>query len=253
MPVLSGAEPFVHNGSDQIGVLLCHGFTGTPQSMRPWGEHLAEAGFSVRCPRLPGHGTSLAEMNRTGWPQWYRCVSDELDLLRARCESVFVFGLSMGGTLTLRLAEERGADIAGIGLVNASVTTLRRDAKLLPLLSKVVPSMPGVSGDIAKPGVEEVAYSRMPLRAAYSLSQLWTLVRADLHKIELPVLLMRSAVDHIVEPVNESIIADGVRSTDITRMVLPDSYHVATLDHDAETIFHAGNEFIERISAGASV
>jgi carboxylesterase len=251
--VLSGAEPFVHNGSDKIGVLLCHGFTGTPQSMRPWGEHLAAAGYSARCPRLPGHGTTVAEMNRTGWPQWYRCVSDELDELLNRCESVFVFGLSMGGTLTLRLAEERGADIAGIALVNASVTTLRRDAKLLPVLSKVVPSMPGVSGDIAKPGVEEVAYARMPLRAAHSLSQLWTLVRTDLPKIEQPMLLMRSAVDHIVEPVNESIIAEGVRSEDLTRMVLPDSYHVATLDYDAETIFHASTEFIHRISSGAAV
>ena len=54
MPVLAGAEPFVHDGSREVGVLLCHGFTSTPATMRPWGEHLAEAGFTVRCPRLPG-------------------------------------------------------------------------------------------------------------------------------------------------------------------------------------------------------
>ena len=39
------------------------GFTGTPMSMRPWGEHLAAEGFAVRCPLLPGHGTSWQEMN----------------------------------------------------------------------------------------------------------------------------------------------------------------------------------------------
>lgn len=58
MPVFAGAEPFVHDGSPEVGVLLCHGFTSTPATMRPWGEYLAEAGFTVRCPRLPGHGTS---------------------------------------------------------------------------------------------------------------------------------------------------------------------------------------------------
>ena len=65
MPVLPGAEPFLHDGSDEIGMLLCHGFTGSPQSLRPWGEHLAAEGLTVRCPRLPGHGTDWREMNRT--------------------------------------------------------------------------------------------------------------------------------------------------------------------------------------------
>lgn len=247
MPLLAGAEPFSHTGTSGTGILLCHGFTGTPASMRPWGEHLAEAGFSVRGPRLPGHGTTWQEMNRTRWTDWYDTVRSELLDLRTSCDTVFVFGMSMGGTLALRLAQEFGPDIAGLALVNPSILTLRRDAKLLPLLSRVLASVPGVAGDIAKPGVTELAYPRVPVRAAASLSQLWRLTRADLHKVTQPLLLMHSVVDHVVEPVNSRVIAEGVRSSQLVDVSLEHSFHVATLDNDAPLIFGRSVEFIHSV------
>lgn len=247
MPVIPGAEPFAHDGDEDIAVLLCHGFTGSPQSMRPWGRHLAEVGFTVRCPLLPGHGTNWRAMNRTRWTDWYGALDSTFLELSQRCRSVFVFGLSMGGTLALRLAECHGGAVAGLALVNPSVTTLRKDAALLGLLSRIVPSMAGVSGDIAKPGVTELAYDRLPLRAAASLSELWGTVRRDLGRVRQPLLLLRSAVDHVVEPVNSRIIADQVRSEDIHEILLPNSYHVATLDYDASTIFEASVGFAQRV------
>ncbi|GAA2799743.1 alpha/beta hydrolase [Saccharopolyspora taberi] len=246
MPVLSGAEPFVHDGSEDIGVLLCHGFTSSPQSMRGWGEHLAAEGFTVRCPRLPGHGTRWQELNKTRWPDWYGAVERELASLRGRCRSVFVFGQSMGGTLALRLAQLHG-DIAGLVLVNPSVTTVRPPAALLPLAGHLVPSVAGIPGDIAKPGVRELAYDRLPLHATASLRGLWRTVRAELGKVRQPLLLFRSAVDHIVEPVNATIVLDGVSGPDVTEVVLPDSFHVATLDNDAPTVFAGSVEFAHRI------
>jgi carboxylesterase len=245
--VLPGAEQFAHAGSTDIGVLLCHGFTGSPWSLRPWGERLAEAGFSVRLPLLPGHGTDWRDMNRTTWTDWYGALEPALAELRESCHSVFVFGLSMGGTLALRLAEEHGPEIAGLVLVNPSVTTLRKDAALLPVLSRLVASMPGIGNDIARPGITELAYDRLPLRAAASLSRLWREVRRDLGRVEQPLLLLRSAVDHVVEPVNATIIMAGVRSKDVRETVLPNSYHVATLDYDAPTIFDASIEFSQRV------
>jgi carboxylesterase len=247
--VLPGAEPFAHDGSNDIGVLLCHGFTGTPQSLRPWGDHLAAEGFTVRCPRLPGHGTRWQEMNRTRWQDWYRCVTDVFGELTTRCTSTFVFGLSMGGALALRLAQEHGPAVSGVVVVNPSVTTLRRDAALAPVLARVVPSFPGVAGDIAKPGAVEVAYDRVPLRAFTSLRQFWRLVRTDLPKVTQPLLLYRSAVDHVVEPENSRIVLRSVASTDATEVVLTDSFHVATLDVDADTIFAGSVEFCRRVHA----
>ena len=249
MPVLPGAEPFLHDGSDDIGVLLCHGFTSTPQSMRPWGEHLAAEGLTVRCPRLPGHGTDWREMNRTRWTDWYGCVVHELDALAARCATVLVGGLSMGGALALRLAQERAALVAGLVLVNPSVTTLRRELALLPVLSRVVASVPPVGNDIAKPGATELAYPRTPLRAANSLRELWRVVRADLPRVTQPVQVYRSAVDHVVEPVNSRIVLDSIASTDTTDVVLPNSFHVATLDNDAQTIFTGSVAFARRVHA----
>ncbi|MBN6041510.1 carboxylesterase [Amycolatopsis sp. 195334CR] len=253
MPVLAGAEPFAHTGSTEAGVLLCHGFTGTPASMRPWGEHLAGAGYTVRGPRLPGHGTTWQEMNRTNWTDWYGCVRAELLELFDTCESVFVCGQSMGGTLTLKLAQEFGDRIAGLVLVNPSVTTLRWDAKLLPVLGRVLPSVPGVAGDIKKPGVVEQAYPRVPVRAAASLSRLWALVRHDLGKVTQPLLLLHSVVDHVVEPVNARIVADGVRSSRLIDVELTDSYHVATLDNDAPLIFERSVDFFRSITRTGQV
>ncbi|PKW15167.1 alpha/beta hydrolase [Saccharopolyspora spinosa] len=246
MPVLPGAEPFVHDGSEDIGVLLCHGFTSTPQSMRAWCEHLAAEGYTVRCPLLPGHGTRWPDLNRTTWLDWYHAAEAELAELRDRCRLVFVFGQSMGGTLTLRLAQ-RHPEIAGIVLVNPSVMTLRKTARLLPLLSRVWPAVGGIPGDIAKPGGFELAYDRLPLRAMASLQQLWGIVRGDLGRVRQPLLLFRSTVDHIVEPVNSAIVLDGVASVDLTEVVLADSFHVATLDHDAQAVFAGSVEFLQRI------
>ncbi|EME54187.1 alpha/beta hydrolase [Amycolatopsis decaplanina] len=247
MAVLAGAEPFAHTGSTEAGFLLCHGFTGTPASMRPWGDHLAEAGYTVRCPLLPGHGTRWQDMNRTGWEDWYGAVREELLALFSTCETVFVAGMSMGGTLTLRLAEEFGDRIAGIVLVNPSVLTLRWDAKLLPVLSRILPSVPGVANDIAKPGETELAYSRTPVRAAASLAKLWKVTRADLGKVIQPVLLLHSAVDHIVEPVNSQVILEGIGSDDVTEVVLENSFHVATQDHDAGLIFTRTVDFARSV------
>lgn len=245
--VRPGAEPFSSDGGP-VGVLLCHGFTGSPASMRPWGEQLAAAGLTVRVPRLPGHGTTWKEMQVTRWPDWYGTVERELVDLSSRCDKVFVMGLSMGGTLTLRLAEEHSDAVAGIVLVNAAVLSKNRLMALLPVLRHVVPSFPGVSNDIKKPGQDEIAYDRMPLQAVHSLNQLWALTRDDLGKVTAPMLLIRSETDHVVEPENAEFILEHAGSTDREVVVLPDSFHVATLDNDAPTIVERSLAFVRRLA-----
>jgi len=244
-----GLTAFSHDGGD-VGVLLCHGFPGAPGSMRPWADHLVDAGYTVRLPLLPGHGTRWQDANRTTFDDWFAEVSAALQELTDRCRAVVVCGLSMGGTLTLRLAQQYPDAMAGIVLVNPSVLTLRKDAKyLLPVLRYVLPAYQGIIGDIAKPDVVEPGYKYIPVKAMYSLSQAWKTVRADLPKVTAPMLLMHSRVDHIVEPVNAEVVRDEVSSTSITDIVLERSYHVATLDHDAELIFTSSVEFIEKVTA----
>lgn len=248
--LMPGAEPFSFDGG-AVGVLLVHGFTGTPQSMRPWGEFLAAAGLTVSCPLLPGHGTRWQNMNATGWRDWYGTVDAALRDLQASCEEVFVMGLSMGGTLTLRLAEEHGTAVAGLVTVNASLTTERRDAALAPYLSKVVSSVKGVGNDVKAPGVTEVAYSRVPLKAFASLRQLWATTRADLHRVVSPVLAFRSVTDHVVEASSGRLLLAGITSSTVDEVLLPDSFHVATIDNDKDTIFNRSLDFVRSHTAVA--
>lgn len=248
MPVLPGAEPFASDGG-RIGALLVHGFTGTPQSMRPWAEHLAAAGLTVRLPRLPGHGTTWREANLTRWPDWYGEAERAFDDLRRRCDTVFVMGLSMGGTLSLRLAEERAGEVAGLVLVNPSLLTQARLAPLAPWLQWVMPSAKAVGNDVKAPGVVELAYDRTPVRAFVSLRKLWAMTVADLGRIEAPILLFRSAEDHVVEPASARLLKAQVNAP-VEEVLLEDSYHVATLDNEKERIFEGSLDFV-RQHAGA--
>ena len=248
--VTPAVQPFRHDGG-RIGVLLCHGFTGSPASMRPWADDLAERGYSVELPRLPGHGTTWQDLNRTAWPDWYRCAERSLLDLAERCDAVVVAGLSMGGCLALRLAQEHGPLVQGLVLVNPAVASSDRRLLALPLLRLMVGSIGAVGGDIARPGQNEHAYDRTPLQALYSQTQMWKLVVRDLAVITQPVLLYRSTNDHVVDATGAPIILSGVSSADVTETILHRSYHVATLDHDAPAIFDGSAAFIERVTKGS--
>jgi carboxylesterase len=237
------AAPYAADGG-RVGAVLCHGFTGMPGSMRPWAEQLAAAGLTVRVPLLPGHGTRWQDANRVRWEDWYAELERAFDEVRARCDKTFVMGLSMGGTLVLRLAEERGDDVAGVVVVNGALFTTRRDAKLLPLVRFVVPSFPPIGNDVKKPGVTEPAYDRLPVKAAYQLSLLWKRTNADLHRVTQPLLVFTSREDHVVEPANSDRILAGTASTDKKQIVLEDSYHVATLDNDLPRIVDESLVFV---------
>ncbi|MFI1729491.1 alpha/beta hydrolase [Streptomyces acidicola] len=249
MPVLPGAEPYRHEGGE-VGVLLCHGFTGSPQSLRPWARYLTERGLTVALPLLPGHGTRWEDMQLTGWQDWYAEVDRELHALRERCAQVFVLGLSMGGTLTLRLAAKHGDGVSGIVVVNPSNKVHGLSAYALPVLRHLVPTAKGLTSDIKKEGGVEVGYDRVPLHAAHSLRNFCRVVDGELPQVTQPMLLLRSPEDHVVPPADSARILSRVSSTDVTEILLEQSYHVATLDNDAERIFEESYAFIARLAPG---
>ena len=169
--LLPDAEPFEHAGGP-VGVLLCHGFTGSPQTLRTWAEYVAGQGFSVSLPRLPGHGTTWQDLARTGWQDWYAEVDAAFGVLARRCEQTFVFGLSMGGCLALRLAEVHGSAVRGLVLVNPSLAADTKLLVLAPVLKYLPWTVPGIASDIKKPGASEVGYDRVPLRCREEKSRI---------------------------------------------------------------------------------
>lgn len=242
------AEPYFA-GSGPVGVLLCHGFSGSPKSMRPWAEHLEAAGYRVSLPRLPGHGTTWTELNVTRWPDWYAAVERAFVALEAECDQVFVVGLSMGGALGLRLAEQLGPRVAGLVAVNPVVHVTDPRMRILFAL-QALPSLAGIANDIAKPGVDECGYDRTPLRALFSQSLMWRDIVDHLDRIDQPLLVFRSVHDHVADPSSVALLKRHVRSPDQSYVELPRSYHVATLDYEADEIFDGSVEFISRLVAG---
>ena len=243
--VRPGAEPFSADAGP-AGVLVCHGFTGSPRTIRPWAEHLAAAGLTVRAPRLPGHGTSWQDLNRTGWQDWYGAAEGAFAELSGRCDQVFVVGLSMGACLAFRLAQTKGAGVSGMVVVNPSLAPDTRLFVLAPVLKHVIPSLPGIAGDIKKPGGDEGGYERVPVRAASTLPALWKLTARHLSEVTQPVLVYRSTVDHVVGPASMKVLRAALPSAQVRP--LRESYHVATLDNDAQEIFDGSLAFIRQHS-----
>jgi carboxylesterase len=248
--VRPGAEPYQHDGDD-VAVLMCHGFTGNPSSLRPWAEAVAAAGHTVSLPRLPGHGTDWREMSRTRWEDWYGELSRAFDDLRPKARVLIVAGLSMGGGLALQLAADRGdgaGGVDGLVLVNPAVRVDDRRLVALPLLKWVLPFLPPVGNDVAKPGVVEDAYDRIPPHALASMLAGYRGVKAALPRVTQPLLLFRSPQDHVVPATSSADVLAGVSSKDVEEVLCENSFHVATIDNDAQRIFDGTIAFTERLA-----
>lgn len=247
-PVMAGAEPFSHQGGD-AGVLVLHGFTGNPQSMRPLAEVLAGAGFTVELPLWPGHGTAVEDMIPTRWADWSTAAEAAYLELAGRCRVVGLAALSMGGTLSCWLAE-RYPSVAGLALVNPMVDPPAESFRdvMRGLLEQGVEVAPGVGSDIAKEGMTEDAYLGSPVAAALSFFEGVDEVAAKLADIHCPVLLMQSRNDHVVPSSSGDVLEAGVAGP-VERVWLENSFHVATLDHDAAEIEKRTVEFMRRVLA----
>jgi len=247
--VMPGAEPFSAAGGP-MGALVIHGFTGSPQSMRPLAESFAAAGFSVELPRLPGHGTSVEDMLTTSWQDWSAAVEEAYRSLAARCERVVVAGLSMGGTLTLWLAT-RHPGIAGIVPINAALLTdPQMVAQVRAGIEAGQTTTDAVGGDVADPGVKELAYDRTPLRPLASLFEALGELPERLDRIRCPVLIVVSEQDHIVSPASSHHIAAAVAGP-VEKLVLRRSFHVATIDYDKAFIAERAIAFARSVCSGS--
>jgi carboxylesterase len=240
--VVPGAEPFTFHGGP-IGILLLHGFTGNPAAMRRIGEWLAARGHTVSCPRYPGHGTSWKDLGRTRWQDWAGEATRGLKEIDARCESVVLLGLSVGGGMALHLAARYPDVVRAVVLVNPFIRDRR--IGLVPYVWRLVPPQKGVGNDIKKSGEDELPYDRIPGHAIAELARFLRVVRSELPRVRQPLLVFTSPEDHVVPKGNAAWVLDRVGSDDTELVELANSYHVATLDHDAELIFERTHDFAE--------
>lgn len=246
--VLPGCEAYSHPGNG-AGVLVLHGFTGNPLTMRALAERAAAAGYGVELPRLPGHGTSVEDLATKRWADWATAAEEAYDRLAARCERVAVVGLSMGGGLTAHVAEVRPS-VAGCVFINPTLVPPPSDVVegLQALLDSSLENLDAIGSDIKKGGVAEASYDATPLRALASLLEGLATVGASLDRIEAPCLLITSREDHTVNWENGDALIAAAPGP-VERIWLEDSFHVATLDNDAPLVESATLDFLARVFA----
>ena len=231
-----------------IGIVLVHGFTGSPAAMRPWAEFLNARGYSVRVPRLPGHATTPSDLNEVQWQQWPEKVRSEILELQKHCSYIFVAGLSMGGGTTLNIAANYGDELSGIILVNPMIHVKGISPPLAFAISRVIKFGKSVGNDIKRKGVTEYSYDKLPYRGIYQLLTMLKLTRAALPGIKVPMQLFHSVDDHTLPVSNTEIIMREIGSASKSRIELINSFHVATIDYDADLIYENSLRFIESLT-----
>lgn len=249
-PRSDATGPFRATGGP-CGALVLHGFTGTPASVHGLATALAGAGFTVEAPLLPGHGTSMDDLIARRWEDWSGAAGEAYDLLASRCDRVVVAGLSMGGTLACWLASGARPAPAGVVCVNPMIEPPAPSFLdiLEGLLAEGVEVMPGIGGDVARP-VErgQGGYGGTPVAATLSLMRALGRLEPRLGRIRAPLLLFTSRRDHVVPPSSSDLLAGRVGGP-VERVTLERSFHVATMDWDAELIERRTVEFAREVTA----
>jgi len=248
-PVMPGCDPVSHRSGAGTGVVLLHGFTGNPSSMRGVAGAMATAGFDIELPRLPGHGTTIDDMQRTGWSDWLAESERAVDAMTSRVDHTVVLGQSMGGTLALAAALSCPRIDA---LVCINPATRTRDAATMAMIDDFIDDgllvVPGEGSDIADPESSDIAYDGTPLLPLKSLVDDGIApLDGRFGELTMPLRLFTSRQDHVVDPADSEHLASTyggvVRHTWLER-----SFHVATLDHDRDHLLAESVAFVGMVA-----
>jgi carboxylesterase len=258
--IIPTAEPFLLPGEPgRPGVLLIHGFTGTPKEMRGMGEYLhRERGLTCLGVRLSGHATQPEDMIRSRYRDWQASAEDGFHLLSHLTAGIFLAGLSMGGALALTLAARLPVQAV---VAMSTPYELRGDWRLsaIRLIATIHAQVAKRNGSPHEGWFDHeawrqhVSYSRNPTRAIGELNHLLAEMRAILPQVKVPVLLMHSRDDQYVPPNSMPSIYDRLGSPDKRMLWIEGSGHVITEDARRETVFKAAADFFAAIEPASPV
>ncbi len=254
MQIIPSTEPFFFQGN-RTGILLIHGFTGTPKEMRYMGEDLHKHGFTVLGIRLAGHATQPDDMRASRWSDWTASVEDGFNLLSNSVDRIFLVGLSMGGALSLLMSTR--LNVAGVIAISTPYS-LPRDPhfplwfiRLYGKLVKYMPKskeVPGSSWFDKESYAKHISYPQNPITSIAELKLLLLEMQCALPKMNKPVLLIHSKNDKYVLPENMEKIYSGLTNTsDKTKIYVTESGHVVTSDAERQRVFELSREFIRRV------
>lgn len=273
MPLTALGRYGIFEKRGKAGVLLVHGITGSPTEMKPLAKKLAARGFTVACPQLAGHCSTLKELKMTRWDDWYASLEAGLEMLGNECDTVFVSGLSMGALLALKLAANHPDRIQGVATLSATFfydgwnVPRFKQRFLLPLvihsplrhfISYHEPAPYGIKDERLRhlvAAVYEGNSANMPEKYGYSefpavtIRETFGLIRStkrELARIVTPLLIVHSTEDDMASLENAKFLAARVSSRQVETFYLDDTYHVLTLDKRKDDVAAEVAEFFLR-------
>ena len=246
MQIMEGAETFLLEGNNGKAVLLLHGYTGTTAEMRPLGNHLHSLGYTVLCPRLPGHGTSVEDLKETVASQWVATAKLGYAILAKKYQQIYVAGLSMGGLLAIVIAATEKVERAA--LLATPIFLQDKRAPFLPILRYFIHYLPKHKRNYHEMQKYCQAYDRMPTKPLTSLFALIKACKKELvQKITVPCIVLQSKIEHTVNPKSAQYIYDHLGTAKDAKKLLwfEKSGHILTLDLEHEKVFQAVADFFE--------
>lgn len=249
-------EPFLlENRSDEIGVVLVHGYLASPEQLRPMATYLHDHGCWVYSVRLPGHGTSPEQMINATWHDWIAAVFRGHAILRQRCHRLVIGGFSLGGTLAMMAAGQGLKRLDGVFSINAPVRLRDRRASLIPAIVNF-------NGMLRKLGLSK-GYLRRPNYATShpetnyeidylcSVKELGRAVRAcrrSLRLVSAPALVVQGDADPTVDPISAKLLMKRLGSECKMLARLPFDRHVIVRDAGSEEVFRRVTRFVTQIA-----
>ena len=242
---LPQAHPFDFPEGDH-GVLLIHGFTGSPAHMRLIGEGLREKGFAVRGILLPGHGDTPYALGITTWQDWLLACRQAAREMRETYRYFTVAGLSMGGCLALMIAGQMGADACVA--IAAPMKTVNRFRAFAPAASKVRPMIYKRADGSRDTLIREydIGYDSYPTASVSQLSAVIRMAKRDLRLIRCPVMTIQSRQDKTVSPDSPDLILKGVSSPVMEQLWLDSAPHVCTISPEYGKIVGGMADFLKK-------
>ena len=251
-------------GESELGVLLLHGLTGTAADMAPVAEALVGR-FPLWVSRIAGHETSVAELARTSWQDWYASATMGADALLRVTPRIVVIGLSMGAMLAVRLAVERKDAVVGVGLLSPAIA-LRRSwlrwigmpLRTLAAVDTQVPALQRLLAPLVMTkGRSDIAdletrhrhpgYRQVPLRALLNLLLLQRLAWDAAPALTQPGILIHATNDHTCPIDGARVLFDRLGSDDKRLVVLDRSFHVVTVDCERERVLSELDTFLGQL------
>jgi carboxylesterase len=207
-------EPKWDKNDRKIGVLIFHGYTSGPIQNLAFQQYLFSNNIASYAIRFSGHGTVDKDLQDQRLENWLKDIEGPLNFLRTRVDEIYLYGVSVGGALSLITASNE-SDIKGILLqgafVRSAINPLYTIAPVIPITDLLNINL-GIAYVEKDEEVKHYCYSNNPIRTNFEVLRTTLRARRGLEKISIPILSIHAPNDNVADPESVQYIAYFTKS-----------------------------------------